>query len=319
MAVASPRTIPARAPRRTHHREAWRRIRRHWQLYLVLLLPLVYLAIFRYWPMYGVQIAFRDYNPVDGIAGSPWVGIAHFQRFFNSYLFWDLLRNTVGISIYSLAAGFPLPIVLALAINEARRRWFKKTVQMATYAPHFISTVVMVGIILQFLDPRLGVIARIITALGGTPQNYMGQASLFQSIYVWSGVWQGMGYASIIYIAALSSIDPQLEEAAIIDGASRIQKIWYIDLPSIAPTAIILLILNVGQVMNVGFEKIYLMQNPLNLTTSEVISTYVYKVGLLRAQYSFSAAVGLFNSVIDLILLVIVNQIARRVGETSLW
>lgn len=319
MAVARTLTARATAPPRIRYREALRRIKRHWQLYLVLLLPMAYLLVFRYWPMYGVQIAFRDFNAAEGIAGSPWVGFMHFERFFNSYRFWDLLRNTVGISFYSLLAGFPLPIILAIAVNEARRYYFKKTVQMVTYAPHFISTVVMVGIILQFLDPRIGLINKAIAALGGTPTNYIGKADLFQSIYVWSGVWQGMGYASIIYIAALSSIDPQLEEAAVIDGASRLQKIWYIDLPGILPTAVILLILNVGQIMNVGFEKIYLMQNPLNLTTSEVISTYVYKVGLLRAQYSFSAAVGLFNSVIDLILLVVVNQIARRVGETSLW
>jgi putative aldouronate transport system permease protein len=319
MSVTARATPLLVSPVRERMRIAFHRIRRHWQLYLVLLIPVAWTLIFRYWPMYGVQIAFRDYNPVAGFAGSEWVGLVHFQRFFNSYQFWELLRNTVGISVYSLAAGFPLPIVLAIAINEARRKWFKQTVQMVTYAPHFISTVVMVGIILQFLDPRLGLIAKFVTAAGGTPQNYMGQAGLFQSIYVWSGVWQGMGYASIIYIAALSSIDPQLEEAAVIDGASRLQKIWYIDLPGIAPTAIILLILNVGQIMNVGFEKIYLMQNPLNLTTSEVISTYVYKVGLLRAQYSFSAAVGFFNSLIDLVLLVVVNQIARRVGETSLW
>lgn len=319
MAVARALPIRPRPPFRLRYRESLRRIKRHWQLYLVLLLPLIYIAIFRYWPMYGVQIAFRDFTPVEGITGSPWVGLAHFERFFNSYQFWTLLRNTVGISVYSLLAGFPLPIILAIAINEARRYYFKKTVQMVTYAPHFISTVVMVGIILQFLDPRIGLINKAIIALGGTATNFIARPDLFQSIYVWSGVWQGMGYASIIYIAALSSIDPQLEEAAIIDGASRLQKILYIDLPGIMPTAIILLILNIGQIMNVGFEKIYLMQNPLNLTTSEVISTYVYKVGLLRAQYSFAAAVGLFNSVIDLILLVTVNQIARKVGDTSLW
>jgi putative aldouronate transport system permease protein len=319
MAVARTLPIRPRAQSGMRYRESLRRIKRHWQLYLVLLLPLIYIAIFRYWPMYGVQIAFRDFTPAEGIAGSPWIGLVHFERFFNSYQFWGLLRNTVGISVYSLLAGFPLPIVLAIAINEARRYYFKKTVQMVTYAPHFISTVVMVGIILQFLDPRIGLINKAIVALGGAPTNFIARPDLFQSIYVWSGVWQGMGYASIIYIAALSSIDPQLEEAAIIDGASRLQKILYIDLPGIMPTAIILLILNVGQIMNVGFEKIYLMQNPLNLTTSEVISTYVYKVGLLRAQYSFAAAVGLFNSIIDLVLLVTVNQIARKVGDTSLW
>lgn len=300
-------------------REAIRRIKKHWQLYLILLVPIAHTLVFRYQPMYGAQIAFRDFVATQGITGSPWVGWKNFQMFFNSYQFWTLIRNTLTISLYSLAAGFPIPIILALALNEVRHTWFKKTVQMVTYAPHFISTVVMVGIIMQMLDPRLGLVNKFIQTLGGRPINFMGQAKMFQSIYVWSGIWQNMGYASIIYIAALSSIDPQLEEAAVIDGASRLQKIWYIDIPGIMPTAVILLILNAGQIMNVGFEKIYLMQNPLNMTTSDVISTYVYRVGLIQARYSFSAAVGLFNSVINMILLVAVNQIARKVGETSLW
>lgn len=300
-------------------RDALRRIRRHWQLYLLLLLPIAHTLIFRYWPMYGAQIAFRDFNGVQGITGSPWVGLLHFQRFLSSFQFWRLLRNTLGISLYSLAAGFPIPIILAIALNEARNQAFRKTVQMVTYAPYFISTVVMVGIILQVLDSRLGLANKFIVAFGGSPMDYISRPEMFQSIYVFSGIWQHMGYSSIIYIAALSAIDPQLEEAAVIDGATRLQKIWYIDLPGIMPTAVILLILNVGQIMNVGFEKAYLMQNPLNMSTSDIISTYVYRMGLLRAQYSFSAAVGLFNSVINLILLVSVNQFAKKVGETSLW
>jgi putative aldouronate transport system permease protein len=319
MAVIAQQRLATTKKLRVDSRSAIHKIKRHWQLYLVLLVPIFYTLIFRYWPMYGVQIAFRDFNAVEGITGSPWIGVLHFERFFNSYQFWTLLTNTLGISVYALLAGFPIPIILAIALNEARQYYFKKTVQLITYAPHFISTVVMVGIILQFLDPRVGLINKFITAFGGTAINFMGKPDLFQSIYVWTGVWQSMGYSSIIYIAALSSIDPQLEEAAVIDGASRLQKIWYIDLPSILPTAVILLILNVGQIMNVGFEKIYLMQNPLNLTTSEVISTYVYKIGLLRGQYSFSAAVGLFNSIIDLILLIMVNQIAKKLSGSSLW
>lgn len=296
-----------------------KKIHRRWQLYFVMLLPLAYLVIFHYTPMYGVQIAFKNFIVTKGIIGSPWIGFAHFQRFFKSYQFLRLIKNTLGISFYSLAAGFPVPIILAILINEVRAVRFKKTVQMVTYAPHFISTIVMVAIILQVLDPKIGLINRVIDATGGDPINFIGVPEYFKTIYVVSGVWQNAGYSSIIYIAALSSIDPQLEEAAIMDGASKLQKIWHIDIPGILPTAVILLILNMGRIMNIGFEKIFLMQNPLNMVTSDVISTYVYRTGLVSAQYSFSAAVGLFNSVINLILIVSVNQAARRMGETSLW
>ena len=296
-----------------------RNIRKRWQLYLVLALPLCYLALFHYAPMYGVQIAFKNFIVTKGITGSPWIGLKHFQRFFSSYQFWRLVKNTIGISFYSLAAGFPVPIILAILINEVGSHSFKKTVQMITYAPHFISTVVMVAIILQFLDPKMGLVNRLVVMLGGSAVNFMAKPELFKTIYVLSGVWQNAGYSAVIYIAALSSIDPQLEEAAVIDGASKLQKIIHIDIPGILPTAIILLILNMGRIMNVGFEKVYLMQNPLNMTTSDVISTYIYRTGLVSAQYSFSAAVGLFNSVINLILIGSVNQLARRLGETSLW
>ena len=317
MAKAIPLSRSVARKTRTH--EAWRQIKRHWQLYLVISLPLVWLGIFRYAPMYGIQIAFRDFIAVEGITGSPWVGLKHFERFFGSHQFGRLLSNTIGINLYSLAVGFPIPIILAIALNEVRNQFFKKTVQMVTYAPHFISTVVLVGILFQVLDPRIGLLSKLLSLMGIEPLNVIAKPEWFKTLYVLSGIWQNAGYSSIIYIAALSSIDPQLEEAAIIDGASRLQKIWYIDLPGILPTAVILLILNTGQIMNVGFEKIYLMQNSLNMSRSDVISTYVYRIGLIRAQYSFSTAVGLFNSVVNLILLVTINQIARRLGETSLW
>jgi putative aldouronate transport system permease protein len=298
---------------------AWKLIRRHWQYYVVFLLPLLYVVLFHYVPMGGIILAFKRYNVRLGIIGSPWVGFRYFEQFFTSPRFWELLRNTLGISLYSLAAGFPVPIILALALNETRRSHFKKTVQMVTYAPYFISTVVMVGMLMQFLDPRLGLINVLIRASGGTAVNFMGRASLFQTIYVTSGIWQNSGYAAIIYIAALSSIDPNLYEAAYIDGASRFQRMVHIDIPGIMPTIVILLILNIGQLMNVGFEKIFLMQNPLNISTSEVFSTYVYKVGLLSAQFSFATAVGFFNSIVNLTLIVGVNQLAKRLGQTSLW
>ena len=295
------------------------RARKSRQLWVIMLLPLTWLVIFRYLPMYGAQIAFREFSIVQGITGSQWIGLANFRRFFSSYQFVRVVSNTLGLSLYHLVAGFPLPIILAISINEATNRAFRKTVQMVTYAPYFISTVVMVAIILQFLDPRAGIILRLLRGLGLDPGNVLGSAGLFSTIYVVSDLWQHTGYGSIIYLAALSSIDPTLHEAAIVDGANRWQRIANIDLPGIMPTVVILLILRMGQIMNVGFEKVFLMQNPLNLRTAEVISTYVYKVGLLHADFSFSAAVGLFNSVINMVLLLLVNRVARQLGETSLW
>lgn len=301
------------------NKPVWVKMRHCWELYLMVLLPVAYLIIFKYTPMFGVLIAFKQYNVIDGILGSPWVGFQHFEAFFRSPNFWLLIKNTLGISFYSLLAGFPIPILLALALNEVRSRLFKRTVQMVTYAPHFISTVVMVSIIILMLTPHVGVVERLFQLLGLPTTNFMGEPGLFKSIYVWSGVWQEMGYASIIYMAALASVDPALYEAARIDGASRLKKMVHIDFPALIPISVILLILNLGSVMSVGFEKIYLMQNPLNISTSEVISTYVYKVGLLNANFSFSTAVGLFNSVVNLILLVSVNFVARRISENSLW
>lgn len=296
-----------------------KKMKKSWQLYLVIFLPMVYLILFKYVPMYGVIIAFKNYIAVKGILGSPWVGLKHFEYFFSSPLLFRLLYNTISISLYSLLAGFPLPIILALSLNEVKNIRFKKTVQMVTYAPYFISTVVMVSIMLQFLSPQIGIVNHFIKLFGGQAVNFMGEPNYFKSLYVWSGVWQYTGYSSIIYLASLSSIDPELHQAAIVDGATKLQRIWNIDIPGIMPTAVILLILNVGQLMNVGFEKVYLMQNNLNMNSSDVLATYVYRMGLLNSQFSYSTAIGLFNSVVNLILLVMVNQVARKLGDTSLW
>ncbi|MCL2832018.1 MAG: ABC transporter permease subunit [Treponema sp.] len=269
--------------------------------------------------MTGVLIAFQNYSIRRGVLGSDWVGLYHFIDFMTSPLFPELLRNTALLSLYSLVLGFPVPIIFALFLNETGNKYFKKTVQMVTYAPHFISTVVVVGIIMQFLHLRNGFINNFITLLGGKPINFFGVASLFRPIYVLSGIWQNIGYSSIVYIAALSSIDQSMTEAAHIDGVSRLQRVLFIDLPSIMPTIITLLILQLGNVLSVGFEKAFLLQNPLNLAYSEIISTFVYKRGLQNVQYSFATAVGLFNSVINLIFIAGANALARRFSDTSLW
>lgn len=296
-----------------------RSLRRHWQLYLVMLPALLYFFVFKYIPMANAIIAFKDYSVVKGIWGSDWAGFKHFELFFNNPVFWTLLKNTLGLSLYALIVGFPIPILLAIALNEIRDGFFKRLVQMVTYAPYFISTVVIVSMIMLLLAPRLGVINLGLQAMGLPAINFLGRPDFFASIYVWSGVWQNSGYAAIVYLAALSGVDPALYEAARVDGASRLQKIFNIDLPGIMPVAIILLILNVGSLLAIGFEKAYLLQNPLNLSTSEIIATYVYKIGLLNANFSFATAVGLFNSVINMILLVTVNAYVKRVSDMSLW
>jgi len=300
---------------RYFRKSAWR----NWQLYALASPVIAYFLIFKYVPMYGVQIAFKEFMATLGIWGSPWIGFDHFERFFNSYYFERLIWNTLEIGLYELVVGFPVPIILALMINEVRNNKFKKTVQTVTYAPHFLSTIVMVGMIFIFLSPADGIVNRIIAWFGGESVSFMTEPEWFKSIYVLSGVWQQMGWSSIIYIAALAGIDPSLHEAARVDGASRLQRIWHVNLPGIAPTIVILLILNVGNIMAVGYEKILLMQNDLNLEASDVISTYVYRSGILDAQYSFSAAVDLFNAAINCVLLVLVNYAARKIGKTSLW
>ncbi|MFK7691484.1 ABC transporter permease [Paenibacillus sp. HJGM_3] len=314
--LSQQKAVPSR-PSAIH--SAAKRMKRHWQLYLVVLLPMVYLIIFKYIPMAGVVIAFKDYNVIKGIWGSDWVGLKYFNQFFESPNFWMYIKNTLGISLYGLLVGFPAPILLALALNEIRNGIFKKSVQMVTYAPYFISTVIMVSILIVTLSPNVGIVSKFLQMLGMDNTNFMGIPGLFKTIYVWSDVWQHAGYGAIIYLAALSGVNTELYEAAKVDGASRLQKIANIDIPSLIPVSVILLILNLGNIMKLGFEKIYLMQNSLNISTSEVISTYVYKVGLLNSSFSFSAAIGFFNSVVNLILLVSVNYLARKLSNTSLW
>lgn len=300
-----------------------RRVLARWQLYLWLVIPITYYLVFKYYPMFGIQLAFKKYDVGLGIWGSKWIGLDNFKRFFQSYYFERVITNTLRISLYSLIAGFPIPIIFALMLNTMRNQTYKKFIQMVTYIPHFISVVVLVGMVFQIFNPRMGLYGIIYSAITGevTAPDILAKAGAFPHIYVWSGIWQGVGWNSIIYLAALSGVDSELHEAAKIDGASRFKRVLYIDFPSIVPTIVVLLILRCGSIMGVGFEKTYLLQNDLNLATSEVISTYSYKVAFngARSDFGFSTAIGLFNSVIELILLVTVNQISKKVSENSLW
>nr|WP_246627669.1 ABC transporter permease subunit [Paenibacillus solanacearum] len=297
----------------------WKRVLHNYELYLFILPTLVYFILFHYVPMYGVQIAFKNFIAVKGVTGSPWVGFEHFERFFESYQFITVMRNTLGISLYELLVAFPAPIVLALLLNQVTSERFKKIVQTVTYAPHFISVVVIAGMLYLFLSPKQGLVNQILVLLGMEPVFFMASPDWFKTIYVFSGIWQNIGWAAIIYLAALSGVNPDLHEAAVVDGATKLQRIRHIDLPSIMPTIVILLILNVGHLMSIGFEKVYLLQNQLNIDASEIIQTYVYKAGLMNAQFSYSAAIGLFNSVVNFILLISVNQLAKKTKQASLW
>jgi len=297
----------------------WHDLCRDYELYLFLIPTVVWYVIFCYGPIYGLQIAFRDFNGALGIWGSKWVGLKHFRSFFDSYYFWPLIKNTLLVSFYSLVAGFPLPILLALMLNEMKNSGYRKFIQTVTYAPHFISTVVLVGMLNVMLSKSYGIVNFALRALGLEAYNFMGDPNMFRDIYVWSGVWQGAGWGSIIYIAALSAISPELIEAATIDGANRLQRVIHINLPHILPTMVILLILNCGSIMSVGFEKVYLMQNDLNIATADVISTYIYRRGLVNSDFSFSSAVGLFNNIVNFMILIAVNFLSRRIGETSLF
>lgn len=296
----------------------WRRVYSDRALYLLLLPSFIILFIFTYMPMYGVVIAFKDFTPAKGIMGSEWAGLKYFKQYFNSYQFWPTIKNTLFLSIYSIVVTFPLPILLALVCNQMRTGKFKKVFQVSTYLPHFISTVVMCGMIILFLSPSSGVIAKLLSLIGVQMPNVMGSAKAFPSVYVWTEVWQHLGWDSILYIAALAAIDPSLYEAATMDGASKWQKMLKIDIPLLMPTATVMFILRMGSVMNVGFEKVYLLQNNLNTASSEIISTYVYKMGLVSSQYSLSSAIGLFNNLINLLLLVSVNYISKKMSDTSL-
>ncbi|MDD3409176.1 MAG: ABC transporter permease subunit [Eubacteriales bacterium] len=295
--------------------------RKHWQLYLFLLLPLLYLIVFKYYPMLGAQIAFRKFKPQMGIWGSPWVGFANFSKFFSSYQFTRVISNTLTLSFYSLLAGFPIPVMLALMLNSLQGKRYRNLVETVAYMPHFISTVVLVGMMMQVFNPHIGVVGALYRLVAGASMpDLFGRASAFSHLYVWSGVWQNAGWNTIIYTAALAGVDTELHEAAQIDGASRFRRVLHIDLPAVLPTITIMLILNAGNIMSIGFEKDYLMQTDLNLQTSEIISTYVYKVSFVQgSDFSYAGAVGLFNSVVNMILLVTVNALSRRLGESSLW
>lgn len=303
-------------PSAPHVSSVWRR---HWQLHLLLLVPILYVLIFCYAPMGGLAMAFQKYSIRKGIFGSEWVGLANFQRFFRSVYFVRTIRNTLVLSVLGLIFNLPFSVLLAICLNEMRNGVPKRFVQLVTYAPYFISTVVMVSMLTQWTELSTGMINHIIQAFGGKATDFMGKAKYFRFLYTASGVWQYMGFNSIIYLAALNGIDPQLHEAAIVDGASRLQRVWHIDLPGILPTIIITLILNCGRILSVGFEKVYLMQNSMNIKYSQIISTYVYEMGLKKQDVSFGTAVGMFNSVVNLFLIVVVNQLAKKLGDTSLW
>ena len=311
--IAAPLPLPRRQGR---WRTVTRDLRRNKHVYLMLLPVLLYYVIFHYGPMYGAVIAFQDFNPVKGILGSRWVGLQNFQDFFSSVYIGRLIFNTLAINVLDIVFGFPAPIILALLINELRWNPFRRLVQTVTYLPHFISVIVVVGMLFDFFA-RDGLVNQILAT--PDPVAYMQSADWFRQLFVGSGIWQHVGWGSIVYLAAIATIDPQLYDAAKVDGADRFRQIWHITIPGILPTIVILLILRMGAMMTVGYEKIILMYNPLTYETADVISTYVFRRGILQADFSFSAAVGLFNSVINFGLLIAANRISRRLTEHSLW
>lgn len=294
-------------------------LKKHKWLYVMLIIPVIFVVIWNYWPMYGVIIAFKDYSPAFGILGSPWVGLKHFERFFASYFFLEIIVNTLRLSLYSLLVSVPLPIILALLFNELNRKWFKSTAQTISYIPNFISVVVVIGMVQFFFSSQDGMINMLLNTFGFPSIDFLGSPKWFPHIYVWSGVWQGVGWGTLIYTAAMSGISPDQYEVAYLDGASRLQCIRHITIPSIMPTIVISTILATGSILSVGFEKTFLLQNAANLASSEVLSTYTYKMGIINGEYSFSAAVGLFNNVINFIVLFFVNKLAQKTNESSLW
>jgi putative aldouronate transport system permease protein len=319
MALVVEKAPPAPVAPVRRDRALARHVGRYWQLWVMLAPAIAFVTVFAYVPMYGIQLAFREFDFSAGLTGGDWVGFKYFVQFFESPLFLPLMRNTVVISLATLVFGFVAPIGLAIVVNQIVNGARKKFIQTATYLPHFISIVVIVGMLQVFLSPTSGLVSHFLAALGVDGVNLLGDPSAFVPVYVISEVWQHCGWNSIIYLAALATVDTQLYEAARIDGANRFQIIRHVDLPAIVPTMIVLLILNMGGVLNTGFEKVFLMQNPLNLPVSEVISTYVYKIGILSSQFSYSTAIGLFNTVINFLFLVVTNQIAKRFSNTSLW
>ena len=312
---------PVRVQAHVHGKSLGKRIWQHRVIYLFILPAVVWFLIFNYYPMYGLLLAFKNYKYNLGILGSPWVGVKWFRKFLLDRSFWQIIRNTLSISVLKLVFGFPMPIILALMLDSLRNQKFKRVIQTISYMPHFISWVVVSAMLTKLLSPYGGLVNEVRKMLDPNAQSifYMGQRSFFLPMVILSDIWKGVGWGSIIYLAALSAVNTELHEAAMIDGASRMQRIWYINLPTLMPTFTILLIMQTGSLMSVGYEKALLMQNDLNMTTSNIISTYVYERGLLGAQFSFSAAVGLFNNVINFLLLIIVNGIARKLGDTSLF
>lgn len=294
-------------------------VTRDYQLWIMILPAIIVILIFNYIPMYGIQLAFRDYDFSKGLTGGEWQGLAYFQQFIDSYLFTDLMRNTFLISLASIVLGFPAPIILALILNQIRRKKMKQLMQTTVYLPHFISVIVLVGMLNVLLSAETGVVGHLMKAIGLGHINLLASTGTFIPVYVLSDIWQHCGWNSIIYLAALSTVDPQLYDAARIDGASRWQTIRFVDIPALVPTIIILFILSMGNILSTGFEKIFLMQNSLNLPVSEVIATYVYKIGIVSSQFSLASAIGLFNTVINFIFLFAMNTISKRVSETSLF
>lgn len=299
-------------------RPLWKRMASCWQLYLLLIPGITLTLIYKYIPMYGVQIAFRDYNPTMGFSGSPWVGLKWFTKFFTNYKSWDMIKNTVLLSLYSILWTFPIPIILSLVMNQLKFQKFRKFAQTIFYAPHFVSIMIVCGMLRIFLSPYGGLITTIASALGAeTSVGLLDQASNFRSIYIASSIWQDAGWGMIIYMATLSSVDASLHEAAKVDGANTWQRIIHIDFPSLVPMIMIQLIMSFGSLMNVGFEKAFLLQTDLNKGASEIIATYVYEQGMLKSMYSFSTAVGLFNTAVNILLLIIVNRVAKKTADIS--
>lgn len=318
MSAISNLTLKKGRPSRINLRKLRKSIAKSKFLYLMSIPVILYFVIFAYLPMYGVVIAFQQYSPGKGIFGSTFIGLKNFTDFFNSYYFWRLLGNTVLISLYDLLFSFPAPILLALLMNEVKNRAFKRTVQTITYMPYFISLVVVAGIMIDFCMPN-GFISDVLATFGVARTNLLGKPEYFRTIYVASNIWQSIGFSSIIYLAAITAIDQEQYEAAVIDGAGRLRQTWHITLPAISTTIIILLILRIGNLLNVGFEKIILIYSPITYEVGDVISSFVYRKGLLESNYGYSAAVGLFNSLINFALLVLANQMSKSLTKSSLW
>lgn len=307
------------SPKKSWSRRIGQTLQRDKYLYMLILPVLVYYVVFHYVPMYGIVIAFKKFQPLKGILGSSWVGFRYFEEFFTAPYFWRLLKNTLLLSFYSLVWGFPAPVLFALLLNELRHKVYKRIVQTVSYLPHFISIVVIAGMVISFTALSDGVVNQALSLFGLDRINFMAEPGWFRTIFVGSGIWQGFGWGSIIYLAAIAGIDPQLYEAAEMDGAGRWTRMWHITIPSLIPTIVIMFIMQMGNLMDVGVEKVLLLSNPLTYETADVISTFVYRRGVLNQDYSFATAVGLFNNVINLILLVSVNALSRKVSNSSLW